>query len=97
MFQGMVKGIGAPPEVIVQIQTRRKDIKTRRQNYVLLGMNVTYHGVTRPELQQYARDLSAQPLKGFYLQVRKTFVEIVEERSQAIGRDLKKTLGPPTT
>jgi hypothetical protein len=60
-------------------------------------MNVTYHGVTRPELQQYARDLSAQPLKGFYLQVRKTFVEIVEERSQAIGRDLKKTLGPPTT
>jgi len=97
MFQGMVKGIGAPPEVIAQIQTRRKDIKTRRQNYVLLGMNVTYHGVTRPELQQYARDLSAQPLKGFYLQVRKTFVEIVEERSQAIGRDLKKTLGPPTT
>jgi hypothetical protein len=97
MFRGIMKGAGASPAVLDQIQAHRNDIKAQRQNYVVLGMNITYHGVTRPELQQYARDLSAAPLKGFYLQVRKTFVEIVEERAQAIGRDLKKTLGPPTT
>jgi hypothetical protein len=97
MLRGMMSGAGAPPEILAQIQTHRKDLKVRRQNYVVLGMNVTYHGVTRPELQQYTRELSAQPLKGFYAQVRKTFVEIVEERAQAIGRDLKKTLGSPTS
>jgi hypothetical protein len=97
MFRGIVSGAGAPSDVLAQIQTHRKDIKVQRQNYVVLGMNVTYHGVTRPELMQYAKELSAQPLKGFYAQVRKTFVELVEERAQAMGRDLKKTLGPPTT
>jgi hypothetical protein len=97
MFRGMMRGAGAPPEVLQQIQSHRKDLKTQRQNYVVLGMNVTYHGVTRPELQQYTRELSSQPLKAFYAQVRKTFVEIVEERAQAMGRDLKIALGPPTS
>jgi hypothetical protein len=97
MLRGFMTGAGAPPEIMEQIEMRRKDIKTKRQNYVQLGMNVTYHGVTRPELAQYARELSAQPLKGFYSQVRKTFVEIVEEQSRAMGRELRKTLGPPTT
>jgi hypothetical protein len=95
MLRGMMTGAGAPPEVLAQIQARRKDIKSQRQTYVQLGMNVTYHGVTRPELAQYTRELSAQPLKGFYTQMRKTFVEIVEERAQAMGRDLKKTMVPP--
>lgn len=97
MLRGFMTGAGAPPEIMEQIETRRNDIKIRRQNYVQLGMNVTYHGVTRPELAQYARELSAQPLKGFYSQVRKTFVEIVEEQSRAMGRDLKKALGPPSS
>lgn len=97
MLRGFMTGAGAPPEIMEQIQTRRKDIKARRQSYVELGMNVTYHGVTRPELAQYARELSAQPLKGFYSRMRTTFVEIVEEQSRAMGRDLRKTLGPPTT
>src|SRR5579864_4830983 len=97
MFRGMLVGAGVPQEVLAQIQMRRKDIKAARQNYVELGMSVTYHGVTRPELQQYARELDAQPLKGFYLITRKAFVEIVEERARAMGQDLKKALGPPTT
>ena len=97
MFSGLLDGAGVPKEIVAQIQTRRKDIKAARQNYVELGMSVTYHGVTRPELQQYARELSAQPLKGFYMQVKKSFVEIVQERARAMGQDLKKVLGPPTT
>lgn len=97
MFTGMLTGAGAPKEIVAQVQARRNDIKAQRQNYVELGMSVTYHGVTRPELLQYARELSSEPLKGFYLRARKSFVAIVEERSRAMGQDLKKVLGPPTS
>jgi hypothetical protein len=95
MFSGFLTGAGAPEEIITQVKSHRKEIREQRQNYVELGMSVTYHGVTRPELLQYARELSAPPLKGFYAQVRKSFVEIVGERSIAIGQDLRKVLGPP--
>lgn len=95
MFSGFLTGAGAPQEIISQIKAHRKELKEQRQNYVELGMSVMYHGVTRPELLQYAKDLSAPPLKGFYTQVRKAFVEIVGERATAMGQDLKKELGPP--
>jgi hypothetical protein len=55
-------------------------------------MSVTYHGVTRLDIQQYAKELSAPPLKQFYVQLSKTFVEITQERTKAIGQDLKKAL-----
>jgi hypothetical protein len=97
MLTGILSGGGAPQEVITQVQARRNDIKRQRQNYVQLGMSVTYHGVTRPELLQYAHELSSEPLKSFYLRVRKAFVIVVEERSRAMGQDLKKVLGPPTS
>ncbi|HEU4414262.1 MAG TPA: hypothetical protein VFT65_05720 [Candidatus Angelobacter sp.] len=96
-LHGMLAGAGAPQEILSQIASHRKEIKAQRQNYVQLGMSVTYHGVTRPELQRYANELAAQPLKGFYAQARKVFVEIVEERSRAMGQDLKKVLGPPVS
>lgn len=97
MFRGILTGAGAPKEVLDQIPLRRREMKEQRQNYVELGMSVTYHGVTRPELLQYAGELSAPPLKGFYSLVRKTFVEIVGERSQAMGRDLKPIIGSPAS
>jgi hypothetical protein len=90
MTRGMMSGLGAPPEMITQFEAHRKDLKTKMQNNIELSMSVTYHGVTRPELLQYARELGAQPLKGFYALVNKTFVAIVEERSRAMGQDLKK-------
>ena len=55
-------------------------------------MSVIYHGVTRPELLQYAREAGTQPLKGFYATVNKAFIELIEERSLAIGQELKKTI-----
>ncbi|HKV92021.1 MAG TPA: hypothetical protein VJW20_05695 [Candidatus Angelobacter sp.] len=97
MFTGILTGAGAPKEILDQIPLRRREMKAQRQNYVELGMSVTYHGVTRPELLQYAGELSTPPLKGFYSLVRKTFVEIVGERSQAMGRDLKPIIAPPTS
>jgi len=90
--RGMMTGLGAPPEVITKFEEHRKDLKTQMQNNVELTMSVTYHGVTRPELMQYAREVGAQPLKGFYSLVNKTLAEIVEERAQAMGQDLKKAI-----
>jgi len=92
VMRGMMNGLGAPPEIVAQVQAHRKDIKTQVQNNVELSMSVVYHGVTRPELQQYAKELSSEPLKGFNGQVKKVFLELMEERSQAIGQDLKKAM-----
>jgi hypothetical protein len=95
VMRGMMNGLGAPPEIVAQVQAHRKDIKSQVQNNVELSMSVMYHGVTRPELQQYAKELSAEPLKEFYAQVQKAFLEIVEERSRAMGQDLKKAIPVP--
>jgi hypothetical protein len=89
---GIMTGAGAPREVVEEVRSHRKELKARTQNSIELSLSVTYHGVTRIELQQYARELSAPPLKGFYEQLNKTFVEITAERSLAIGQDLKKAV-----
>src|SRR5262249_54766114 len=92
VVRGMMTGAGAPSDVVTQLQAHRNDVKAQMQNTVELSMSVTYHGVTRPELLQYAAEVGAPPLKGFYALVNKTFVEVVEERSLAIGQDLKKAV-----
>ncbi len=89
-LSGMMTGMGAPPEVVDQLRARRKELKAQMQNNIELSMSVTYHGVTRADLQQYAKELAAPPLRGFYGQLSKNFVEITEERARAIGQDLKK-------
>lgn len=89
---GIMTGVGAPPEVLEEVRSHRKELKAQMQNNIELSMSVTYHGVTRMDLQQYARELSAPPLKKFYEQLNKTFVEITAERSLAIGQDLKKAV-----
>jgi len=94
-LSGMMKGLGAPPEVVEQLQSRRNDLKAQMQNNIALSMSVTYHGVTRMDLQQYARELGAPPLKRFYLQLSKSFVEITQERALAIGQELKKAVPAP--
>jgi hypothetical protein len=92
VMRGMMNGLGAPAEIVAQVQAHRKDIKTQVQNNVELSMAVIYHGVTRPELQQYAKELSSGPLRGFNEQVKKVFLDLMEERSHAIGQDLKKAM-----
>jgi hypothetical protein len=87
---GMMTGLGAPPDVVEQLRLRRNELKAQMQNNIALSMSVTYHGVTRLDLQQYAKELSAPPLKQFYVQLSKTFVEITQERARAIGQNLNK-------
>ncbi len=90
--RGMMVGLGAPAEVIRQFETHRKDLKLQMQNNVELTMSVTYHGVTRPELLEYAHELGAEPLKGFYALVNRTFTEILEEHARAVGQELKQSM-----
>jgi hypothetical protein len=87
---GMMTGVGAPPDVVEQLRAHRKDLKAQMQNNIELSMSVTYHGVSRVDLQQYAKELASPALKTFYAQVSRTFVEITQERAQEIGQDLKK-------
>jgi hypothetical protein len=94
-LSGMMTGLGAPPEVFEQLRSRRNELKAQMQNNIALSMSVTYHGVTRVDLQQYARELAAPPLKRFYVQLSKTFVEITQERALAIGQGLKKAVSTP--
>jgi hypothetical protein len=89
---GLMTGLGAPPEAVDQLRSRRKELKAQMQNNIELSMSVTYHGVTRSDLKQYAQELAAPPLKRFYEQMSKTFVEITGERALAIGQDLKKAI-----
>jgi hypothetical protein len=91
----MMTGLGAPPEVVEQLRSRRNDLKAQMQNNIALSMSVTYHGVTRADLQQYAKELAAPPLKRFYGQLSKAFVEITQERALAIGQELKKAVPAP--
>jgi hypothetical protein len=91
-LSGMMTGMGAPPEVVDQLRSRRNELKAQMQNNIALSMSVTYHGVSRVDLQQYAKELAAPPLKRFYGELSKTFVEITEERARAIGQDLKKAI-----
>ena len=94
-LSGMMTGLGAPAEVVEQLRSRRNELKAQMQNNIALSMSVTYHGVTRVDLQQYARELAAPPLKRFYGQLSKIFVEITQERARAIGQELKKAVPTP--
>lgn len=89
---GMMTGVGAPPDVVEQLRSHRKDLKAQMQNNIELSMSVTYHGVSRVDLQQYAKELASPELKTFYAQVSRTFVEITQERAREIGQDLKKAM-----
>src|SRR5690242_19744481 len=89
---GMMTGVGAPPDVVEQLRSHRKDLKAQMQNNIELSMTVTYHGVSRADLQQYAKELASPSVKTFYAQVSRTFVEITHERALQIGQDLKKAM-----
>ena len=91
---GMMTGVGAPPDVVEQLRAHRKDMKAQMQNNVELSMSVTYHGVTRVDLQQYAKELASPAhRRRFYAQVSRTFVEITQERRTGNWPGLEKGHG----
>lgn len=90
--RGMMTGIGATPEMAAQLESHRREMKDQMMNVTELSMSVVYHGVTRADMAQYGKEMSEQPLKGFYDRVEKAFLEIAEEHAKAVGKDLKTAL-----
>ncbi len=87
--RGMLKGAGAPDSLASQLQENRKQIKAQIQSTVLASILLTYSGVNKADLAKYADELSSGPLKWYYDAVRQSFVEMLEERAEAMGQDIK--------
>jgi hypothetical protein len=87
--RGMMTGLAAPPEIIAQMGEHRSEIKAQAQNAVLLSLSCTYRTVSRADLERYAKAWSSQPLKGFNDAIKKSFMEMMEDRARAMGEDMK--------
>ncbi len=87
--RGMMEGADVNPELAGGMEQQRRELKAQMHNAIQISLLSTYRSATVPDLSQYAKELSSEPLKSFYSQVNKAFVEMLEARSQAIGRDLK--------
>jgi hypothetical protein len=90
--RGMMVGSGAPAEAFSQIDLHRAEIKTQIQNSILLALSSAYRNVGQADLEAFGKELSTQPLKGFYDQARKAFVAMTEARCTAIGKELRASM-----
>jgi hypothetical protein len=87
--RGMLKGAGAPDDVLTQMQEHRKQMKAQIQGTILASILMTYSDVSKPDLAQYGDELSSGSLKWYYDAVHQSFVEMLELRSEAIGQDIR--------
>lgn len=87
--RGMLKGAGAPDTVVQRLEERRKQMKAQIQGTVLAAILLTYKGVSKPDLAKYGDQLSSVPLKWYYDAVHIALVEMLLERSEAIGHEIK--------
>ena len=90
--RGLMTGMGAPAEVLSQLESSRATYKFQIQTTMLLALSSAYRSVGAADLDAFAKELTSQPLKGFYDQARKTFVWMIEARCTAIGKDFKAAM-----
>lgn len=87
--RGILKGAGAPDDVLMRLQEGRKQIKAQLQGPVLASILLTYKGVSKPDMAKYGEELSTGLLRWYYDAVHQSFVEMLGERAEAIGQDIK--------
>ena len=87
--RGFLAGAGAPNEVLAELQEHRKQIKAQMQATVLASILMTYSGVSKPDLANYANELSSGPLKWYYDAVHQSLAEVLEQRARSAGQDVK--------
>ena len=87
--RGILTGMGAPPDVVAQLKEQRKLLKVQIENGILASIILTYNGVSKADLAKYGNELSTGPLRWYFDTVHKSLVEILLERSTAIGHDIK--------
>jgi hypothetical protein len=75
-----------------QFRDHKKEMKVRFEQAVQYSMLFNYQSATNADLLNYAKELSSQPLKGFYDQVENCFLDIMEEHSRTLGHDLKAAI-----
>src|SRR5262249_11006480 len=74
--RGMMAGADADPELAGGMEQHRRELRAQMHNAIQISLLSTYRSATVPELSQYAKELSSEPLKSFYSQVNKAFVEM---------------------
>src|SRR5258708_3452080 len=94
VMRGMLSGSIGDSELAEQLQDYRTSMRTQVQTGVQLSLLATYHGVTKADLRQYARELNSEPLKTVYAQMKQSMLEVFEERARAAGEDLRVQTAP---
>lgn len=92
MTRGILGGAGAPPDLLSRLQERRKQLTAQLSGTTLASILLTYSGVSKPDLERYADKLSSGPMKWYYDTVHKSFLEVVEQRAEEIGHDIKSAV-----
>lgn len=90
--RGMLQGAGAPDEAIAELDSHKKEMKAQIQGGVLASIVVTYSGVSKADLMKYGDELASGPLNWYYSAVHQSLIEMLGDRSQAIGKDLKSAI-----
>jgi hypothetical protein len=90
--RGMLSGVGDHSNAVEDLVRHRNDLKMSMRNALEVSMLCTYKSVPPAEILQYARELRSAPLKTFYDQAKQAFLEVMEERAQAAGADLKTVI-----
>ncbi len=89
VVRGMLSGSNGESQALEQLTEYRASFRAQIQSGVQLSMLATYHDVSKPDLRQYAKELSTEPLKTLFAQLRQSMLEVFEERAHAAGEDLR--------
>ena len=89
VVRGMLSGSNGESQALDQLKEYRASFRAQIQSGVQLSMLATYHDVSKPDLRQYAKELSTEPLRTLYAQLRQSMLEVFEERAHAAGEDLR--------
>lgn len=87
--RGMSDGVGAPPSVLAQVETRVNADRAQLERATQLNLLYVYRNVTSADLESYTKLITAEPLKSFYSQVKEALLDMFEMRSRLIGQELR--------
>jgi hypothetical protein len=90
--RGMMAGADMDPGIATDLQQHRRQVAAQMHKAVQISMLSTYRTAPVPDLQQYAKELSSEPLKGFYERVKRICLQVFEEQARAMGHDMKAAL-----
>lgn len=87
--RGMSDGVGAPPSILAQVQTRVEADRPQLERATQLNLLYVYRNVSPADLESYTKAITAEPLKSFYSQVKEALLDMFEMRSRLIGQELR--------